>query len=306
MLLGEHAVLHGKQAIVVAINHYIEISLSPRTDRKVQIFSAEFGAHLLTLDKFRITKAYEYVLTAIQSYLKKITCGFTLKIRSDFSANLGFGSSAAVTVAMVGILELWLEGKTPDLMRLYQQAVKVVRLVQGVGSGADVAASVFGGVIAYKMWPLKIQRLNFNLPLVAIYSGHKTSTATVITAVKKQQEQFPAIFSGLYMAIDRCSNNAIIAIKKNALIRLGEIMNMHQGLQDAMGVNNAVLTELILALRAQPNIYGAKISGAGMGDCVIGLGKIKTNTFPQNSVQKRLGIKQIDVAVSDVGFGLLT
>ena len=74
---------------------------------------------------------------------------------------------------------------------------------------------------------------------------------------------------------------------------LGEIMNIHQGLQDALGVNNAILSELIFSLRSHPHIYGAKISGAGLGDCVIGLGKVKKNSFSKN---------KIDIAVSVSGF----
>ena len=294
MLFGEHAVLCGKQAVVAAINHYIHVELTPRSDRNIRIVSSEFGEHNVTLDEFIITKPYDYVLTAIKQYLNKTNCGFLLRIKSEFPADIGFGSSASVTVATLGVLAIWLKGKAPDLMRLYKQAVGVVRAVHGVGSGADVAASVFGGAIAYKMTPLKIQKLNADLPLIAIYSGWKTPTFEVIAAVEKKRAQFPTIFADLYVAIDRCARAAIAAIKKNDLAGLGKLMDIQQGLQDALGVNNATLAELIFTLRAMPNIYGAKISGAGQGDCVIGLGKI--------NMQQKSGVKPIDVAISEAGF----
>lgn len=293
MLFGEHAVLRGKQAVVTAINHYIHVELTPRSDRNIRVVSSAFGEHQVTLDEFIITKPYDYVLTAIKHHLNKIDCGFLLRIKSEFPADIGFGSSAAVTVATLGVLAVWLEGKAPDLMQLYKQAVGVVRSVHGVGSGADVAASVFGGVIAYKLTPLKIQKLNADLPLVAVYSGWKTPTFEVIAVVEKKRAQFPAIFTDLYAAIERCTKEAIVAIKKNDLARLGMLMNIHQGLQDALGVNNATLSGLIFALRAMPNIYGAKISGAGQGDSVIGLGKI---------MPKKTGKNQIDIAISKDGF----
>jgi mevalonate kinase len=295
MLFGEHAVLHGKQAVVAAVNNYIQVELAPSFDRSIRVISAEFGKHVVALDKFIITTPYDYVLTAIKQYLTKIDSGFLLRIKSEFSYNIGFGSSAAVTVATLGALAIWLEGKAPDLMRLYKQAVKVIRLVHRTASGADVAASVFGGVIAYQMQPLKIQKLNSaHLPLTAVYSGWKTPTFKVIAGVEKKRAQFPAIFADLYNAMGRCAKDAILAIKKNDLARLGEIMNIHQGLQDAIGVNNNILAKLIFDLRAKPNIYGAKISGAGMGDCVVGLGK--------NNVKQKPRIKQIDVKVSATGF----
>ena len=39
------------------------------------------------------------------------------------------------------------------------------------------------------------------------------------------------------------------------------------------------LSKMIADLRAEPNILGAKISGSGLGDCVIGLGEIAEQTL---------------------------
>ncbi|EKD23331.1 MAG: hypothetical protein ACD_82C00119G0001 [uncultured bacterium] len=273
MLFGEHAVLHGKCAIVTAIDKYITITLSMRDDNKIAINSAEFAKCLMSIDKFKITKPYDYVLTAIKTYLKKLPCGFNLDIESDFSATMGFGSSAAVTVATLSVLSVWLDKKI-NLMNLHKKAHEVIKAVSGVGSGADLAASIFGGVIAYKMQPRKIQKISDYLPLVAIYSGSKTPTHTVIAVVEKKRKQFKKIYNNLYNLIDSCTKEAILAIKKNDLSRVGQLMNIHHGLQDALGVNNEALSKLAFYLRAQKKIYGAKISGAGLGDCVVGLGKI--------------------------------
>ena len=293
MLFGEHAVLHNKQAIALAVNYYIKVSLAPCSDSNIRITSSMFDDHKVALDKFKITKPYDYVLTAIKQYFKKIKCGFTLNIDSDFSADIGFGSSAAVTVATLKVLSLWLDQKPVDKMELYKKAVKVVRLVQGFGSGADVAASVFGGVIAYKMQPISIKKIANSLPLVAVYSGSKLATKKVVAKVRQSRKRFPKVFSELYNAIDSCSKEAIKAIKNKNYSRLGELMNIHQGLQDALGVNNKILSELIFSLRAKKTIYGAKISGSGLGDCVIALGKINKNSFPENDRQKKIGVRQM-------------
>ena len=301
MLMGEHAVLHGEPAVVVAVDHYIHLSLIPRLDRNIVITSSEFGKHQVAIDKFAVTKPYDYLLTAIQQYLKQIPQGFAVKIKSDFPADIGFGSSSAVTVAMLGVLALWLNGKRPSLKSLHQQAVKVIRLVSGVGSGADVAASLFGGVVAYNMDPVKIQKIGTKLPLVAVYSGSKTPTFKVVAAVAKKRKQFPAVLNSLYHAIGCCTKQAIKIIKRGQWSQLGKLINVHQGLQEAMGVSNNILSELVSSLCARKNIYGAKISGSGMGDCVIGLGKTAPNTFPENKSQKKLGVKQIKVKVSTKG-----
>ncbi|MDR1057473.1 MAG: mevalonate kinase [Coxiellaceae bacterium] len=301
MLLGEHAVLHRKQAVVVAINRSLSVSLIPRTDRNISIISKAFGKYLVALDKLKIVKPYDYVLAAVQQYLPKMKSGCTLKISADFSATIGLGSSAAVTVAILGVLYYWLNKKKINLIKLCNQAINVIRLVQGFGSGADVAASIFGGILAYKIQPLAIKKLGENLPLVAIYSGSKFATSKVVSQVERRCQQFPRIFANLYNTIDDCVKEGIAAIKNNQWIRLGQIMNLHQGLQEALGVSNTILAELIFSLRKHPKIYGAKISGSGLGDCVIGLGQIKKNSFPENIIQKKSGVRQINIKISPRG-----
>ena len=298
MLFGEHAVLHNKPALVVAINHYVKTKLIPNQDQKdeaIKIISQNFGSYTTTISKFKITKPYEYVLTAISQHLTKIKRGFTLIIEADFPSNIGFGSSAAVTVVTLGVLYKWLQIDL-NLLKIYKDGVRVVRLVQKYGSGADIAASIFGGIIAYKLRPLNITKLKQTLPLVAVYSGNKIPTSQVVVQVENRHKRFLIIFKQLHSAIECCSKSANYAIKRSNILLLGEIMNIHQGLHDALGVNNLTLAKIVFALRKEPGIYGAKISGAGLGDCVIGLGKISNK-----KTKKIFGKSIIDIKVSRDG-----
>jgi mevalonate kinase len=43
---------------------------------------------------------------------------------------------------------------------------------------------------------------------------------------------------------------------------------------DALGVNDPVLSDLIVRLRQAPGITASKISGSGLGDCVLGFGRL--------------------------------
>ncbi len=51
-------------------------------------------------------------------------------------------------------------------------------------------------------------------------------------------------------------------------------MNIQQGLMESLGVNTHLLRDMVDDLRKQSGMLGAKISGSGMGDCVIGLGAL--------------------------------
>jgi mevalonate kinase len=67
---------------------------------------------------------------------------------------------------------------------------------------------------------------------------------------------------------------------------------MYQGLMDALGVNDLALSDIIYSLRKSEVILGAKISGSGLGDCVIALGTDDSLALPY---------EMIPVAVSGVG-----
>ena len=67
------------------------------------------------------------MLSAIKQYLSKISCGFTLNIFSEFDSSIGHGSSAAVVVATLGALTLWLEGNLIDYFKLYNLAIDAIR-----------------------------------------------------------------------------------------------------------------------------------------------------------------------------------
>jgi mevalonate kinase len=288
VLCGEHAVLHGSLAIACAVDKYITVTLIPRTDQIITIDS-KLGKYKSEIADFNIERPFQFVLTAVSFYLKQLINGFNIIIESDFTDKIGLGSSAAVTVATISVLEQWLNKKQPQPLQLFKLAKRVILKVQGIGSGADVAASVYRGAVAYKIQPLVIEKLKYQPPLIAVYSGSKTPTVTVIKKVSALQEQYPKVFRNIFAAINNCTVAAVSAINTKNWPKLGELMNIHQGLQEAMGTSNKILSELIMKLRQHPKIYGAKISGAGLGDCVIGLGEVakarstKENLLPNSS-----------------------
>ncbi|MFH0954404.1 MAG: mevalonate kinase [Verrucomicrobiota bacterium] len=278
MLLGEHAVLHGKRALVCAVNRSIRVALTPRKDRQVHIDSS-LGHLSLDLDRIEMKDPFLFVISAIAQRKEHLKSGFDLKIESDFSHQVGLGSSAAVTVATSAALSAWL-GERLDRQRLFNNAVLVVRETQGLGSGADIAASTFGGVINYCAEPLDIQKLTNTHPLTVIYSGSKKPTAEVVKLVEGARTIHPVIFEAIFRVMDRCVQNAAAAVWREDWRTLGGLFNINHGLMEAIGVSNAVLSEIVYALRADPGILGAKISGSGLGDCVIGLGQAQRKEWP--------------------------
>lgn len=277
MLMGEHAVLHGKQALACAVNKRISVRKHLRSDDQIIIHSS-LGTYQSSRKALQPDPRFTFVLACLQD----VPSGLELTIESEFSHEVGLGSSAAVCVATLGSLY----GPTISPKDLFDKSIAIVRQVQQVASGADVAASVFGGIVLYRMNPCQITPLAKSIPLTLIYSGSKMKTKEVIERVLKSKNKHPSLFDAIFDAMDMATLEAKTALLCNDYEALGRLFSLHHGLQDALGTCNQALAEIVHTLQNTPGIYGAKISGSGLGDCAIGLGTtILDSKYQQIPVQ---------------------
>ncbi len=250
------------------------------------------GEHETTLEEMAPNESFRFVLGAIRSSREELEQGFDLEIRSEMSHQVGLGTSAAVTVAVLAALA-GAQGKTPEPDRLLEEGTQIIRKIQGgVGSGADVAASTYGGCLRFFAESQDIVKLSTDPQLTVLYSGSKTPTTEVIAMVEEHRKKQPQILDQLDQLIGTTVRQAFAVAAQDDWAAMGELMNINQGLMDALGVNNAELAELVYALREDPNILGSKISGSGLGDCVVGLGK---------SMRRDWGVPSLAVKVDPIG-----
>lgn len=292
MVTGEHAVVYGHKAVVSAIEQRISITLTPRSDRSVRITS-EIAAPLeLSLEALPEGGDYRFVLAAIAHHLADLPSGFTLEIRSEIDPTLGLGSSAAVTVACLGALTRF-AGKGQQ--GLHADALAIVRKLQGRGSGADLAASFHGGLIAYRPPQAAgngvIQALP--LPPVAVslkYCGYKTPTSEVLRMIAEKMAGDEARFNTLYDRMGAESAQTIAAAECKNWDGFYQGLNRYQTLMEDLGVCDETLGEIITSARSESSTLAAKISGSGLGDCVLALGTPPTGFVPVTLAKKGLTI----------------
>jgi len=257
MVLGEHAVLHGRRALVCAIDKRITVTVTSVAEPVLRIHS-DLGNYEEPLNAPFDHPDFRFVLDAVKQYSPEQ--GIMLIIESEFSSNIGFGSSAAVTVATHAALM----GTVGDRMKLFKRSLATIHRVQGRSSGADIVASVFGGVAAYRAEPLEIHSMNESFPLTAVYSGSKMKTADVIRYLEERRALNPDHFEKIF---DRM--NASVGEVIESFPTLGKNLILNQKLMEEMGLCNAALADIIAQFRQRG--VPAKISGSGLGDCVIGL-----------------------------------
>ncbi len=282
MLLGEHAVLHGRRALVCAIDRRITVQ-SFQCLEKVLRIDSDLGIYEEPLDALTDHPDFRFVLDAVKQY--PLEQGVELKIESEFSSDIGFGSSAAVTVAThaalmrgsrpqgdcyncsrppVADVSLKCCSRSPVADELFARSLATIHRVQGRGSGADVAASVFGGVVAYRAEPLEIVPLKETFPLTAVYSGSKMKTVDVIRHLEERRALNADYFEKIFDRMDASVGEVI-----ENFPMLGKNLILNQKLMEEMGLCNAALAEIIQKFQALE--VPAKISGSGLGDCAIGL-----------------------------------
>ena len=291
MLMGEHAVLHDHLAIAMAAANYVEISLEPRVDQRIRIDSA-LAQYTSELGQLNEEPKLSFVLAAIRQQQPQLNSGFDLSIRSEFSHTVGLGSSAAVTAGVVALLAKYC-GEELEPEALFERALAVVHQVQGGrGSGTDLVASIFGGLVAYRVEPREIRRLPGLPPVDLYYVGYKMKTPEVIARVEAFANRAPELYQQIYRLMGQTSEAAEAAINTADWSLLGQLMNSYAGLMDALGVCDSNLAQLQFKLRESAQVLGAKISGSGLGDSVIALGQAEPS---------EIGFVHIPVSVSQQG-----
>ncbi len=144
ILTGEYAVLDGAPALVIAVDRrVIAIRTSTRCSSPFLLAVAHELAQRYGADAPGTHAALEIAVDSSPFYAA-----------SDRTQKLGLGSSAAVTVAAAA-LALAAQHDTLDRDEVLAIALAAHANAQGTkgarGSGADIAAAVYGGTIVYSM-----------------------------------------------------------------------------------------------------------------------------------------------------------
>jgi mevalonate kinase len=297
MLMGEHAVLRNYPSLVAAASPRLHVYITQRNDDIIQIKSS-LGNYECTLNTIEIKPPFTFILSLIKQFQKKLDHGFNLEVISEFDATLGLGSSAATLMATAAALTK-LSGKNPlsDPKALFKIAKKSLIEVQGEGSGADLAAALMGGIVYYKIKPLLMEKLPCEIPLVAIYSGSKMPTIEVIKMINIHEAEYQQYFEDIGKAVTLAKS----ALLDNDMALLSDALILNQNLMEQMHLANASITHIIKRLNLDSGILAAKISGSGLGDCIIGLGGLNNTHFPEDDFEQSQGIKSLPLTLSPLG-----
>jgi len=283
ILFGEHFVVYGEPAIVLAIDKRAYAKAENRNDKRLCLRSVnlnlagyfENGAFKIEHGNAKEAKLkFEPVKLAVEKVLEKYgkNVGLNIEINSTVPVAAGLGSSAAVVAAVTAAVGALLNLKMPkeDVFRIAYEAEKIVH---GTPSGIDPAISTFGGTLLFQMdTGFKPLDVDMDIPLVIGDTGVERSTRRQVEKVRDIRERYPQIVEPIMGAARGIVLRAMEAFKENDLETLGDLMTINHALLYGVGVSDESLEWLVNTAR-KAGALGAKLTGAGGGGCMVALAK---------------------------------
>lgn len=262
ILIGEHSVVYGYPAIAIPLKK-IEIECTIE-EAKSNFFYDE-------TDTLSVA-----IFTALK-YLKKENAKIKYKITSQIPQKRGMGSSAAVSIAAIrAIFNYFGENLEDELLEKLVNTAEIV--AHKTPSGLDAKTCLSDKAIRFvKNKGFSYINLNLDAYLVIADTGIYGNTGEAIQNVKNLGDKAELSLKKLGRLTDEMTRiltgnieNKEEKIRREKISKIGEIMT---AANTELGKLNITIekTELFVKTAIENGAAGAKISGGGLGGCVIAL-----------------------------------
>ncbi|SUZ68924.1 uncharacterized protein METZ01_LOCUS21778 [marine metagenome] len=271
ILLGEHSVVYGRHAIAVPAPLSVRVKVED-SGEGVTLMIPSWGIEYQLDKEPDQRQSFEKPAGAILDQLELSNKDMTIEVFPDIPRGMGLGGSAAIAVAIIkGLSNHYNLALSDD--EVNRMAFESEKIAHGNPSGIDNIMATFGQPIIFRpgetplVEPLNI---NDNFSLVLGFARNEGSTAKMVGNVQKGWERNTSIFEKIFDDIDQLVLKSVAAIQDNDFNTLGEMMNLCQGMLNALQVSTPELERLISIARAA-GALGAKLTGGGGGGAIVAL-----------------------------------
>ena len=268
ILLGEHSVVYGHPAVAVPLHDLQMRATVTPTSAPSRLNSLDYSGPIS--DAGPRFACIARVFDAARGFSECPEQSFEITTRSDFPHERGLGSSAAAAGAIIrAVLDAYERDASADeLFELTQLAEQVAH---GRPSGLDAAATSSPHLIRFQggqMRPLN-QRIE-HAHLVIADSGVHGSTREAVGGLRQRYEENSETIGPLIDDLGALAQTAITALNDGDPSALGVAMNRAHTRLTELGLSLPVLDRLVAAAH-QAGALGAKLTGGGLGGCIIAL-----------------------------------
>ena len=260
ILIGEHSVVYGYPAIAIPLKK-IEIECAIE-EAKSNFFYDE-------TDTLSVA-----IFTALK-YLKKENVKIKYKITSQIPQKRGMGSSAAVSIAAIrAIFNYFGENLEDELLEKLVNTAEIV--AHKTPSGLDAKTCLSDKAIRFvKNKGFSYIDLNLDAYLVIADTGIYGNTGEAIQNVKNLGSKAELSLKKLGRLTDEMTRilTGNIENKEEKIKKISKIGEIMTAANTELGKLNITIekTELFVKTAIENGAAGAKISGGGLGGCVIAL-----------------------------------
>ena len=274
ILVGEHAVVYQQPAIafpVRAVSVKVYILANPigkMGDVRVESPAIHLDSRLQELDPQHPLAA------AIQTVTHHLGIrhlpAMHIKVSSTIPSGAGFGSSAAVSVAVIRALSAFLGHPLPN-EEINQLAYQMEVRQHGTPSGIDNTVITFNRPVYYtRGLPIEILSVSAPVHLVIADSGTAASTREMVLGVRQRYEQAEEQYQHIFAEIGAISRLARQKLEQGPIQELGPLLTQNHLLLKKIGVSTPLLDQLV-ETAINHGAWGAKLSGSGGGGNIIAL-----------------------------------
>lgn len=264
ILLGEHSVVYGAPAIVLPLLD-LQATASIRRARRGFITSDLYTGPLATAPKHM-----DPILTALRVSAEQLDVRgdrLELILRSTIPFERGLGSSAATSAAVVRAVAN-LAGVRLSAAQCHALIQEAEHVAHGTSSGLDAHA-------VQSMTPLRFQqgkpttvKVADKVTFVIGDTGTSGSTAAAVDGVKMLRDIQPRVVDRVVEDLANLTDDVVYSLGIGDPIRVGQSMHEAHSLLAYLGVSSPALDALVAAA-LEAGAYGAKLTGSGLGGCVL-------------------------------------
>lgn len=289
ILFGEHAVVYGAPAIAIPVDSLTaEATIDVGGPSGLRIASSLYTGPVANAPA-RLTP----VVTAIRAALERAglpelaRCeanrstaanssapgadaegpGATVTIASSIPHERGLGSSAAVAAA-IARAAFDLAGAELDSETLFDLIQTAERVAHGTPSGIDARTVAATGAIRFTRGAVAPIRIGEPLILAFADTGHPGSTAQAVASVQALRAREPASTDALLSRLAEIAEHSIDDLASGDRAAIGAAMSEAHAILHRVGVSSDRL-DAIVAAACDAGATGAKLTGGGLGGCII-------------------------------------
>ncbi len=301
-LIGDHTDYNLGLALPMAIDLGVTVELHPSDERRILVTSAAFeDTVVLPLDLSQspddlgaLEPPWARLIGAVVA-LARPDSGGTLHIEATLPMGAGLSSSAALSVALAEVFGV--TGDPPVIARLCQEAERRSGVPVGAmdplvcaGGRRGCALLIEFATLTYRQVPVPR-----DADVVVVHSGlPRTLTSSQYASRVAECEAAASIVGPLGSADDsdlvglrdpllrrrarhvisecRRVRECAAALTAGDLVTAGALMTeSHRSLAEDFEASTPDLDSLVGMLASRPGVFGARMTGAGFGGCVVAL-----------------------------------